>query len=193
MPEKRNYYMLVSYIVPLGSMTPDELRSDTYTAMTPEGCLATTDILEDVDMVSQDDWERVGSSQMLSFERAVRRNGWPRTRPPPEAVVVPIIEPPDDEHIEETAEGECWNCGSRMVTTGHRGAICPQGCGDRPGVLPTEETPEPDPGDPPAIGADDPLPEKLPTGAGTPMAPYEPTRESRPPTSYPQGEIETTD
>jgi hypothetical protein len=198
MPDKRNYYQLVTYLEPLGSMTPLELREQKMPSPNiPDGSILATEIVEDLDFVTQDDWERVGYMQMLTMERQIRRNGWPKGAGDGEPSRAPAQVSAGDVSHEtsspearekssvETAEGVCWNCNSNLVTTGKR-TLCPQGC--------DQDMKPPDPVEVDGeLGADGPRSIPISTGAGGPEKPYEPTRESRPPESFPQGKVETTD
>lgn len=181
----RNYYAFVMSMFPIDTLE-SEIQSEV-----PFGAYLSAEVIEDIDFDGDEDWERLAWTMVRAIQRRVRQSGWPvledishetETGPgtplPSDPPVEPAGEGIDPEPKDPVGSSTCWNCGSNMVQTGHR-TICPQGCSATP---------------PAKLDAVDSRPtNNLSSSSGGPERPYESTRESSPPDSYPQGAVETTD
>lgn len=181
--QERAYFDAVLYIAP----RPAEAGGISQPADLPPGTVYVGEIIENNDFTSDEDWERLVFNMGLAVQRRIRQRGWPGAgadfdTPPGEAEerATPSVEPEPEASAEPDLSQDgtrCWNCGSNLVQTGSRGAICPNGCAGKP--IPTveqtiEETPDAEP---------------EPTGLQT----YASTPESPKPTSFPQSGEGPTD
>ncbi len=201
--DKRNYCVFAVFMIPVGSVEAGEhvLITDV-----PAGAPMVTEIVEQADLYTDDDWETFGHTMMTAFAARCRRMGWPEWTAPsdkpdlaaPESVYAseepeiptnhgrPYVDKPDD--------GSCWACGAMPVTL-PRGSVCPNGCEAwidvfGPDVNKTIAARE-------AQNAAAEASTKEPTDLSTEgrgLETYAPTRENPKPDSFPQGEVlPTTD
>jgi len=194
MPEKqRNYYSVISYMVPLVAGSPADLKEiDVSDMQVPDGALVIGEVIEDIDFTATEDWERLGFNMMIAFERRIRQSGWPKSgevdmssppSPPaaeqgadsPPSPVATNVEAPDPDTV-------CKSCGQALVVTGSR-SFCPQGC---PEAGAADEAPKVT-----IIKSDegDEGLSTIPSQTGRPGSPYIPTKEGGPPSSFPQGDV----
>jgi hypothetical protein len=193
MPEKqRNYFSVISYMVPLVADSAADLKEiDVSDMHVPDGALVIGEVIEDIDFTATEDWERLGFNMMIAFERRIRQSGWPKSG----EVDMPL--PPSSPAAEQEADSPsppvatneeapdpdtvCKSCGQVLIVTGSR-SFCPQGCSE---IGSAEAAPRIT-----VIKSDsDESLSTITNETGRPGSPYIPTKEGGPPSSFPQGDV----
>jgi len=142
MPEKqRNYYSVISYMVPLVAGSPADLKEiDVSDMQVPDGALVIGEVIEDIDFTATEDWERLapdpdtvckscGQALVVTGSRSFCPQGCPEAGAADEAPKVTIIKSDEGDEGLSTIPSQTGRPGSPYIPTKEGGppSSFPQG------------------------------------------------------------------